>query len=252
MASNPVVKTLVLDPETERVANDLALALAEEEAQKPNQVLPKKALQDKFRKEIEQEFVSYRTRLENGSAKIIESLIALSKDNKEMMSQDVVDGMLRIAGLSQLIAKNEDAFSDQIVAGTSLQELAAINNATVEKLYQGAKRLFDQKQFDDSADAFNFLTTLNPNTYAFWMGLGNSEFHRKKYEEALWAFAWACKAEPSDPTCHLISSRCYKEIGEIDNAINALEIVLYVIEGRPEFTDWKPMVEQELVQLKRI
>lgn len=239
----------VIDQEFHDIAHSLADTLAEEEAHKPNQVLPKKALQERYQQELEQEFSAYRKRLQNGVAKIVESLLALSKDTPDIFSQDVVDGLLRISGLSELIAKDEQGFIDQLFSGTSLQELAVVSDAVADKLYQGAKHLYEQKLYDDAADAFCFLASLNPKTFAFWLGLGNSEFCRKCYDKALWALAFACEADPTDPACHLISSRCYVELGEIDEAISSIDLALYVIEGRDAFKEWKPQLEAEKKRL---
>ncbi len=239
----------VIDQEFHDVAADFAKSIAEQEAHMPNQMLSKKALQQRYQQELELEFATYKKRLQNGAAKIVESLIGLSKDAPEMFATDVVDGLLRISGLSELIAKDEQAFIDQLFSGITLQQLASVEDATVDKLYQGAKHLYDQKLFDDAADAFGFLTSLNPKIFAFWLGLGNAEFCRKRYDEALWAFAFACEANPTDPACHLLSSRCYYELGEIDNAINSIDLALYVIEGVDAYRDWNHKLEAEKKRL---
>lgn len=236
----------------QEAAADLASIIAEDEALVPNQQFSKKALQERYQKQIEEEFAGYRKRLDNGAAKLIQSMIELSKDDPEILSQEVLDGINRIIGLSDIIAKDEEGFANQIFSGVSLQELAHVSNATINKLYQGARRLFDQKLFDDAADAFVFLTSLNSKQYLFWFALGNCEYCLKRYKEALDAYAFACEINPNDPTCFMISSRCYAELSEIDNAIKALDAALSIIDKSHEFDSWKGKLENEKKRLEQI
>ncbi len=245
-------KLEALDKEFQEAAFDLAGIIADEEALKPNQLLPKKVLQLRYQKQIEEEFAAYKKRLENGASKLVRSLIELSNDNPDIFSQELVDGINRIAGLSDIIAKDEEGFSEQISSGISLQELAHVSDGVIDKLYLGAKRLFDQKVFDDSADAFLFLTSINAKKHAFWLGLGSSEYGRKHYEEALNAYAFASETNMSDPNCHIMSYRCYEELGQIDNAINSLDSALCVIEGQSEYADWKSVIQSEKQRLNKL
>jgi type III secretion system low calcium response chaperone LcrH/SycD len=243
------VQVDVIDQEFHEAAVDLANIIAEEEAAKPNQVLSKKALEERFQKELENGFATYRKRLENGAFQVMKALNELSKRDSAMTSIDVLDDINRLAGISRTIAGKEAEFFEESEGDISLQEIAKVSSATMEKMYLAAKYLYDQQQFKEAADAFGFLTALNADNHAFWLGLGNSEYLCKNYEEALYALAFACQANPDDPNCHIISCRCYEELGEKDNAINALDLAIFVIGDRPEYAQWQAKIKQEKVRL---
>ncbi len=241
-----------LDKSFQEASTGLAVIMAEEEALKPNQIVSKEALQARYQKELQDEFTDYRKRLENGAAKLIGSLTELAKENPELFSQDVLDEIESIIALSEEMETDEGKLGEELANGTSLQELAHISDATIDKLYQGARRLYTLNNFTDAADAFKFLTSLNAKNSAFWLGLGNSEYSSGRYKEALYAFTYASQTNPTDPNCHVMSCRCYEALGEIENALNALDLVLFAIANQPEYADWTPWITSEKKRLNTL
>ncbi len=221
-----------IDTSFQEVSKDLALILADDEAVKPNQILSKNALQTRYQKELQEEFTAYRKRLQNGAAKLIGSLSELAKENPELISQDVRDAIDNIIALPESLDSDENDCISQ-----SLQEICHITDATLDKLYQGARRLYTLKAYSDAADAFTFLTSLNSKYAAFWLGLANAEYGCGRYKEALYSYAFACEANPFDPNCHIMSCRCYEALGEIENALNALDLALFVVNDNAEYAD---------------
>lgn len=155
------------------------------------------------------------------------------------------DDLIRFMGIAKIISGNRDDFLRQVAEEKTLQQIAHVGDETLEKMYQAAKWLYNDKQFKQAAESFGFLTLLNPTRYAFWLGLGNAEFYNKQYEAALLAYAFCCETNPEDPTCHLFSCRCYEQINEIDNAVNALDLALFVIADKAEYADLKIKIESE-------
>lgn len=245
-------QTEPIDKEVQELAATLAQDIAEEEAYKPNQLLPKQALIERYKQEIEKGIIAHQKRLENGGAKILNTLVELSKDTPEMLSKDVITLIKRIRGLSAFIDKDEARFNKLMSRGISLQELILASDETVDKLYQAALHLYDKMLFVDASDAFIFLTTLNPHNPAFWLGLGGAEYCLKHYKEALRAYDWASELAEGGPTSHLICSRCHEALGELDHAINALDQALRAVEQNQEHTDWKQSLQEEKARLKQL
>lgn len=208
-----------MDPNLRDASRELAQLFAEEEVHKPQQMLSQGALEERYQKEIEGEMVIFSKKVEHGLTRIVEAL-----QEQGLLTEDVIHAIKNIG----------DKPSDAIA----------------ETLYQGAKWLFEQRLFDDAADAFVFLTSLKPDVYAFWLGLGNSEYGRKHFKEALWAYERAGDVQPTDPICHIISSRCYQELGEQQNAINALDKALQVIQGSGNHVALKQKLEQAKNHIK--
>lgn len=243
---------LQLQVEFQEGATAWANRFAEEEASRPNQLLPKTMLFERFLMELQDDFAKRRKQQENGAFTIVESLRELAQEHPEFFTQEVGEGIAKIGMLSEIVVQNKEEFSGHLSEGGTLQEFAHVDDATMNVFFQAAKRLEKQQRFNDAADAFGFLTGLNPQRYMFWLALGNAEYLSKRYEEALGAYVRACMANPRDPMCHIASSRCYVAIGEILNAINALELALFVMDERPEYGDWRTRVEKEKKRLEQL
>ncbi len=233
-------------------AKEKARMMAEEALLKSGQILPLNVLQERFEKELEQEFTTFRKRLQNGSAKILESLQQLSIHHPELLAEDVTDAFTHISGLSEDIEKDEQAFNEKIAQGVSLQELAQVSDETIDKLYQAAKNLYELKNYNDASDAFLFLTNINPKKFAFWLGLANALYCLKRYEEAIPAYTNAYTINPSNPNCYLYASYCHSACGEIEKAINTIDLALQTAEETKEFADWKPSLQEEKRRLGAI
>lgn len=232
------------------VAFNLAEVLAEQEMYHPNQLLPKKIFLERFQLQIAEELKSSQARLKKGPLALLEMLTELHEQTgQHELDQELVDELLKLLDLASLIANERQRFIDELSAGKTLQDMAGISDATIEKLYQAAKQLYEQKRYQEAADAFGFLTMLNSEKYAFWLALGNSEYNLKNYEAALFAYAFACRTNPEDHLCHIFSCRCYEELNDLDNAKNALELAIYVLGDNPDQQDLKSNLELQIKEL---
>lgn len=240
-----------IDREYQETSAALAEAkVTEELLMHPNSLLPKKALFQRYQNEMQQEFTTFRRRQTNGALKLAQSLQELVLEQPELFTEEVFAEIDHIAALSDRIASDELGYSEHIAKGGSLQGFAGVSDATMEKLYQAAKRLYEQQLFAEAADAFYFLVGLNGEFPAFWLGLANAEFHRKNYKEAIAAYANAIQSNSYDPSIHLSISQCYEALGENDKAISTLDIGLAAIESNEEYTNDKASLETEKMRLQ--
>lgn len=228
-----------------------ATKVAEELLIHPNSILPEKALFERYQNEMIEELSTYKQRQKNGATKLSESLRELAIDQPELFTQEVIDGIERISSLSDRIAQDDKAFSDHILKGGTIQEFVGVDDKTMDCLYQGAKRLYDQDLLDDAADAFSFLTGLNADAHLFWLGLANAEFGRKNYKEALQAYQKVIERNPFDPSFHVALSQCYEALGEKDKALNAMNLALAAIEDHAEYADLQQGLEEEKLRLQQ-
>ena len=97
---------------------------------------------------------------------------------------------------------------------------------TMEKFYQGAYNLFHQQEYRKAADAFVFLTTLNPYVHNYWLGLGMAEQLEGGYQEALLAYAMAILSDGSNPVTHYHSATCYRALNDKQSALQSLEMAI--------------------------
>lgn len=236
-----------IDLEFQEAARLLAKKKADEEMYKPNQLLPKNALVQRYQKELEQEFATNRKERQHGARVLAGSLDELKKEASDLFSEHVIAGIKQIARLSETITEDEQKFVAHLAQGGTLQELAQVDDTTMETLYLAAKRLFDLRLYDDAADAFKFLCALNPKKYLFWHGLAYAEYLQTHYNEALKAFSLVCAAHRADIPSQVAFSRCYEETSQPDKALELLEQAL----KQPEAASWTDALRQEILRLKQ-
>lgn len=232
----------------EDISFNLAQVLAEQEMLQPNQLMSKNSYIERFQLQIAKELALSQERLKLGPKVLLQALVEMSEDNT--ISQDLMQELYKLLELASVIANERERFTSQLSEGKTIQAIAGLTDSSIERLYQAAKYVFDQKCFLDAANAFGFLTMLNASKFAFWLGLGNSEYKLNNYEQALFAYAFACRINPEDYLSHIFSCRCYEALGERDNAINALELALYVLGDNPDKKELKHNLEMQVKRLE--
>lgn len=110
-----------------------------------------------------------------------------------------------------------------IQEGKSFQDILGYSDATMEKFYQAAYNLFQKQKFKEAAEAFTFLTTLNPEMHNYWLGLGMAEQRLEEFHGALLAYAMAMMSDVTNPVPHYHSANCYRALLDDANAIVSLD-----------------------------
>lgn len=228
-----------------------ATKVAEELLVHPNSLLPPQALLARYQQNMLDEMSTYKKRQKKGASFLSQSLSELAVEQPELFTQEVIDGIARISSLSDRIAVEEKQFNEHVLSGGTIQEFAGVDDTTINCLYQGAKRLYEQDFLESAADAFLFLTGLNPDMDVFWLGLGNAEFYRKNYPQAVTAYSKAIEINPFNPSSHMALSECYETMGEKDKALNTVVLALTTIQDNPEYDDFRQGLEEEKLRLER-
>ena len=120
-----------------------------------------------------------------------------------------------------------------------------MSDDTLEALYQAAKQLYEQQHYHEATALFGILSFFNAKQPIFWIGLGSCEYFCHHYEAALFAYGMAMHANPNDPAPHLYSCRCFEELKQIDNALNALNLALFLIKGDESKNELRKQIEEE-------
>ncbi len=214
------------------VADNLAELLANEESLQPNQLLPKRLLLERFQMEISQELELTRKRITNGSLALMD---AINPEQEKKLSNFI-----------DLLANRRQEFIEKLSQDKTLQEIASIDDATMEQLYLAAKNLYDQKNFSEAEDAFGLLTILNAANSLFWLGLGNCEYEQQKYKDALHSYSLVSITNPENYFCHIFSCRCYEALEEYEHASNSIELALFILQDNAEETELKLMLEMQI------
>lgn len=131
--------------------------------------------------------------------------------------------------------------------GKTFQEILEFDDAAMERFYQVARGLLDVQRHKDAADAFLFLTTLNPFVSAYWIGLGMCEQLQEEYKQALVAYAMAAISDRHSPVPLYYSAACHHALNDTDQALRSLEMA---IEAAGEYDAYADMRERALSSQK--
>lgn len=126
--------------------------------------------------------------------------------------------------------------------GLSFQEILGFSAQTMVKFYGAAYTLFQQHKYREAADAFVFLTTLNPRVHEYWLGLGMAEQFNQEYETALTAYSMAAITHAENPWPHYHSATCYQKLSDPANARYALELALLTAGDNAEYAFLKSQI----------
>jgi len=143
--------------------------------------------------------------------------------------------------------RDPEIIRQQMEEGKTFQEIIGYTSETMEKFYTIGRKLFEQQEYREAADAFIFLTTLNPMVHEYWLGLGMAEQLNGGHQGALLAYAMAILTNLENPVPHYHSASCYRELGDKQGAIHSLEMALRCAEGNEAYQNLK---EQALAAKK--
>lgn len=139
----------------------------------------------------------------------------------------------------------------EISEGKTWQDIMGFSESTMHKFYDAACRLYQRQEYDAASDAFTFLTTLNPCTYNYWLGLGMSEHLNQEYFCALIAYDMAAQVDPKNPLPDYHSASCHMNLHDHQNALVSLEMVLSKTENQDHFESLREqalLIKKSLLQ----
>lgn len=113
--------------------------------------------------------------------------------------------------------------------GKTFQEIIGYSDETMHKFYLAARALFEAQRYKEASDAFLFLTTLDPFSSTYWIGMGLCEQVNEDYQSALVAYGMAVLSNQDDPYAHYYSASCYYGLRDYDNAFNSIEQALQCV-----------------------
>lgn len=135
------------------------------------------------------------------------------------LSKDVVEKL-----------KDPEYLRKELAEGKSFQEIFDYSEDTMKAFYNAAYTLFQRQAYAESADAFFFLTNLNPYVHAYWLGLGMSEHLNHDHSSALIAYGMAALTDPQNPLPHYHAGTCYRELQDMENALSSYDLAIAIAE----------------------
>ena len=103
------------------------------------------------------------------------------------------------------------------------QEPFPLSEKTLGTFYRVGRILFEQERFEEAGSLFLFLVYLFPEKSFYWLAYGHCLYNQKRHEEALFAYAVASSADPSNPEPRIFSAKIYFELEEPEEAFLELK-----------------------------
>lgn len=125
----------------------------------------------------------------------------------------------------------KQAFASQLLEGKSPQEIWNLSAERMDKIYEFACDLYDQKRYHDASDVFLLLTTLNPQEPSYWKGFGFASQQIKDFAAAATAYETALSIDSSDAKLYPCYVRTLCEMHQFEEAKTVLKECL---NGSPE------------------
>ncbi len=200
----------------------LAKMLAEEKA--PENKLVSIAAREKM----------LQAELENGcilnAIKVYEGLTAciaaLKESTESAMPVEAVVAELEKSLQKVSKAKDFDKLGEKLISGKSLNESLHISQNCLKALYEGARAIFEKKNYAQAEQAFFALCSFDPTHFSHWVGLGHASFQNKNYTQAIDAYSIASAIDPDDIWPHIWAANCFEDIKDFADAQTALSCAL--------------------------
>lgn len=135
------------------------------------------------------------------------------------------------------ILQDEEKLAQLMQEGKTFQEIVGFEDKTLWKFYEAAEQLYEAKRYDDAADAYLFVSTLNPYVPDFWIGLGTSQQMQGKFEDALASYTTAIEVFPTHIMPYMFAAKCCLETKDFDEAAKVFDgAIKFAKENQAE--DW--------------
>lgn len=140
--------------------------------------------------------------------------------------------------------KNKKLLKKELAEGKTAQEIMEFKDSTMAKFYGAAYRLFEYKRYDDAANAFLFLATLNPHNHDYWLGLGMATQMCQNYEAAIDAYELAALCDISSPVPYFYLAKCLFAIHDRESALQALDLAIDTADEIEDYADLKRQAQE--------
>lgn len=162
------------------------------------------------------------------------------------MEDDI--GEFKLSKKAQEKLKNKKLLKKELAEGKSAQEIMGFSDATMAKMYGAAYRLFEHQRYEDAANAFLFLATLNPYKHEYWLGLGMATQMSHDYESAIDAYEMAAMYQIESPVPYFYLAKCLFAIHDRESALQALDLAIEYSNDIDDFADLK----RQAIEAKKI
>lgn len=111
----------------------------------------------------------------------------------------------------------------KVVSGKSWREAMKIADETLERLYLGAKSIFEEGFFEQAELSFTFLAWFDSKKYESWLALGHTLYHTSSYERAIHSYRAAMFCAPEESWPHVFMASCFAAVDDNEEAVRSIK-----------------------------
>lgn len=206
----------LLDPEVKQKIHDLSESIASEVAKEapPDPLNPKERLQIQVQTDVEKSLIAYFESIAVGAKELMNALNALKEAEPTLFTENFDAQLLQLREQMANIGENPTQ---------SPRECCGISDETMQIFHQAAAHVNHSEDYDKAAAVYSFLTYLDPDVPAYWIGYGNAHYFLKNFEQALTAYEKAIELAPQVPELYCYAAHCHSEMGKVDKALDLLD-----------------------------
>ena len=145
---------------------------------------------------------------------------------------------------------NPEKFKKFLAEGKPISDVLGFSPESIDKFYEAAHHLMEQKRFKDAKDAFFFLVTIAPHVSECWLGLGLACGQCKEAEGAMKSFLRAIALSPHKADGYVAFARLFTAMNDIPRANKVCEIGMSFVKEH-EKLPWAKELEKALQQTKK-
>ena len=192
-------------------------------------LLPKAAQQKKVEYEIEEHVKKLQHKFHDGLLQCVQALDLCN--HLPLTKEKVIDELTsRLASLET--ADDLARLGQGLLDNISWKEQLGITDECIMSLYQGAKALFENKNFEHAENAFMMICSFDPTQYSIWVGLGHSSFQLHHPEQAINAYSMASGIDSENVWPHIWIANCYEQMKDTVAMKEALANALSLLKSK--------------------
>lgn len=149
------------------------------------------------------------------------------------------------SGLSlDLLWEAFDKAAALAATGRFPKDFCRLSDDQMASFNSAAARYYEGSDYPKAASVYLLLTFLDPRQFAFWQGLGNSEYFNGNDLSALRAYQKVLELNPSDIATYLYCANCHRRLKNQDKAVLCINQALATVEANRDLQQWKKPAEE--------
>lgn len=226
---NQIKQNEVIVPEVKKHLDDyLDWLIAEEKKEYHNDLVPFAQKEAEIRVQKENEILKLQNIIQQ-AMQIVKEFLEQDDHNKELYQTFEQS----LESLKEKVKKPDCKITD-LIFGIPLQEQMKLPWEFMDRCYDLAKHLLEEKKYDEAEKVFCFLTFLHPNVFEYPFGMAAAQQANLKYEDAIDSYTQSLFIQPNNPLPFFQLAGCYYQIKEMPSCLNSLECCVNSAKDNPE------------------